>query len=142
MGARSQYGPAAGAKGGAAPRLAALDVPSYIRLDKAELHCLFAMLRDPLVGHVYLLLCMNSVFATGEFLGSYARLMDLCTPPEPEKGRRRPGPTYKQLRRAVDDLVAIGLAFRGQHNAEQGQLRIFIKPRDTRAAPKKSAGRV
>lgn len=143
MGSRSQYGPAAGAKGGPAPRLAAMDVPDFLRLDKGELHHLLALLRDPLLTHVYFVLVANSVFKTGEFLGTYARLMDLCTPPAPERGRRRPGPTYKQLRRVVDDLVRFKLARRGEFNESQGQLRLHLQPRSgNKPAPARSAGRV
>lgn len=69
----------------------------------------------------------HSVFETGEFLGSYAGLMELCTPPQPERGKRRPGPSMKVLRRSIDDLVAHGVLERGLKNLEQGQLRLFVK---------------
>lgn len=146
MRARSQYGPAAGAPGGAAPRLAKLHTPQFLRLDQGELQTLLDVLRDPLVTQVFLLMQAFSDFRTGEFLGTYARLMDLCTPPAPERGRRRSGPTYKQLRRAVDDLVAIGLARRGESNESQGQLRVYLPPRDrtvrSKPSPARSQGRV
>lgn len=129
MGARSQYGPAAGAKGGAKPRLAALRVPSFIRLDAGELAALYDVFRDPLVSHVFTLLAIGADFTSGELLTTYARLMDLCTPPRPQNGPRRPGPSYKQLRRAIDDLVATGLVVRGDFNESQGQLRLYITPR-------------
>lgn len=127
------YGPAAGAPGGAAPRLARLHVPDFIRYATTELETLVNVLRDPLAGHVYLLLCIGSVFETGEFLGSYARLIELCTPPQPERGRRRAGPTYRQLRRVVADLAAAGLVRRATGNEEQGQLRLYVIPRKGQA---------
>lgn len=144
--ATTKHGPAAGSPGGAAPRLAKLHVPQYLRLDQGELQTTLDVLRDPLVTHVFLLMQAFSDFKTGEFHGTYARLMDLCTPPAPERGRRRPAPSYKQLRRAVDDLVAIGMARRGETNESQGQLRVYLAPRDrnakSTATPTRSQGRV
>lgn len=137
----TRHGPAAGAPGGAQPRLAKLHTPDYLRLDKGELHTLLDMLRDPLVTHVFALLQAFSDFKTGEFLGTYARLMDLCTPPAPERGKRRAGPTYKQLRRVVDDLVAIGMAARGETNETQGQLRLYLAPRASGGQSKLSSAR-
>lgn len=127
--ARYGYGPAAGAPGGAAPRLTRLHVPDFLRFATGELETLVNVLRDPLCTQVYILLCLGSVFQTGEFLGSYARLIDLCTPPAPERGKRRAGPTYRQLRRAVDDLVGVGLVVRADTNEAQGQLRLWVAPR-------------
>lgn len=137
----TRHGPAAGAPGGAPPRLAKLHTPEYLRLDKGELSTVLDMLRDPLVSHVFLLLQAFSDFSTGEFLGTYARLMDLCTPPEPERGKRREGPSYKQLRRAVDDLVAVGMAARGETNETQGQLRLYLAPRASNGKSKLSSAR-
>lgn len=143
---RAKHGPAAGSPGGAAPRLAKLHTPQFLRFDQGELQTLLDVLRDPLVTHVFALMQAFSDFRTGEFLGSYARLMDLCTPPAPERGRRRPAPTYRQLRRAVDDLVAIGLARRGESNESQGQLRVYLPPRDrsaqSKVTPTRLTGRV
>jgi hypothetical protein len=140
--ARSQFGPAAGASGGAAPRLADLKVPRYVRLDQAELHLLYHVLRDPLCAQLYTLLCIHSDFRSGELLTGYARLIELCTPPQPERGPRRAGPSMWQVRRALDDLQGVGLLTRGEQNEAQGQLRLYIAPRDTRtAAPAPKARR-
>lgn len=127
--------PAAGAKGGPAPLPAALHVPDYLRLEGDELHAVLAILRDPLAVHLYLLLLVQMKFTNGEFLASYARLIELCTPPQPERGRRRKGPSMKQVRRAVDDLAAVGLVIRGDGNEAQGQLRLFLTPRKNAQKP-------
>lgn len=131
------YGPAAGAKGGAAPRLARVHVPDFLRYAGGELEILVNVLRDPLARSVYELLQIGSVFQTGECCTTYAHLIDMCTPPAPERGRRRPGPTYKQLRRAIDDLVGVGLAVRADTNEAQGQLRVFVAPRKPSSTPSK-----
>lgn len=132
---RQRNAPAAGASGGRAPLLAHLETPAFMRLDGAELVTLLQVLRDPLAVHLYLLLLVQMRFTEGEFLSSYARLMELMTPPTPERGRRRVGPTYKQLRRALDDLVATGLVNRGSDNQSQGQLRLHLQPRKTPTKP-------
>lgn len=128
--------PAAGATGGPDPLPAGLHVPEFMRLERAELGPLLHQLRDPLAVHLYLLLLVQMDYAGGEFLSSYARLMELMTPPAPERGRRRPGPTYKQLRRALDDLVALDLVRRGLDNQAQGQLRLHLAPRIKRSRAK------
>lgn len=128
--------PAAGASGGRDLLPAAIHVPGFMRLEGAELAGLLNLLRDPLAVHLYLLLLVQMDYAGGEFLSSYARLMELMTPPIPERGRRRPGPTYKQLRRALDDLVALDLVRRGLDNQAQGQLRLHLAPRIKRAKAK------
>lgn len=133
--------PAAGASGGRAPLPATFFTPGFVRLDAAELAALLHRYRDPLASHVFLLVAAHSVFESGEFLGGYARLMELCTPPQPERGPRRAGPSMWQMRRAVDDLVAAGLVRRGTENQAQGQLRLWIKPRKDKAAPERIAHR-
>lgn len=111
-------------------------VPEFLRLEKYELGSLLHVLRDPLATHVFLLLQAHSDFKTGEFLGGYHRLMELCTPPQPERGPRRPGPSYWQLRRVIDDLIKLALAKRDEtQNALQGQLRLQLTPREKIAAP-------
>ena len=103
-------------------------------LEHEELRVLLHVLRDPLATHVHMLLLTHSNFATGEFLGGYHRLMELCTPPQPERGKRRPGPSFEQLRRVVRDLIAHALVMRNAAaNAAQGQLRLQLKPRDQKA---------
>ena len=122
---------------------ATLLVPEFLRLEQSEIHRLLHVLRDPLTTHVYMLLLAHSDFKTGEFLGGYHRLMELCTPPIPERGRRRPGPSYEQLRRAVRDLVAIVLAWRDNaQNAAQGQLRLKVLPREKKPTPTPLTNRV
>ena len=133
---RSQYGPAAGSPGGRDPYLTKFKPPEFLRLDKRELDVLLDKLRDPLAAHVFLLILAHGLFENGEFLGGYARLMDLCRPSHPERGTRRPGPSYKQLRRVVDDLVEFKLLWRDAgNNAAQGQLRLRAVPRKTKARP-------
>ncbi|HNJ44833.1 MAG TPA: hypothetical protein PLA33_01765 [Ottowia sp.] len=137
--ARSQYGPAAGAPGGAEPRLAALHTPQFLRLEAVELVILLNVLRDPLAVHLYLLLLAQMRYTEGHFLGTYARLMDLMTPPAPERGRRRGGPTYKRVRDALADLVEAGLVRRDERNESQGQLRLWLAARGTAKTKKKTA---
>ena len=101
---------------------------SFLHLDGEELRILLHVLRDVTATQVYLLIKAHCVFSTGEFLGSYARLMELCTPPQPERGRRRPGPSMQILRRSINDLVAHGLMVRSDTNEAQGQLRLWLVP--------------
>lgn len=133
---RGLYGPAAGAPGGAAPRLAALRLPEFMRLEGAELVTLLHVIRDPLAVHLYLLLLVQMQYAEGHFLGTYARLMELMTPPQPERGRRRAGPTYMQVRTALDTLVSCDLVRRDQQNESQGQLRLWLSSRKKKGAIK------
>ena len=96
-------------------------------MEAPELNLFFNVLRDPLCFQLYMLIRSHSVFETGEFLGSYAGLIELCTPPQPERGKRRPGPSMKVMRRSIDDLVRHGTMERGCKNLEQGRLRLFVK---------------
>lgn len=142
---RSQYGPAAGTRQGAAPQLAGLKAPPFIRLDEGEPQTLLHVLRDSQTLHLYMLLAAHADFRSGELCTTYARLIDLMTPPQPERGLRRRGPSYEQLRRALRDLEALRLVWRGDQNEAQGQLRLFIRPRDKReskSAPKAKANRI
>lgn len=133
--------PAAGASGGAAPLPATYFVPDFLRLDRFELDAIYHRLRDPLAGHLYLLIRGHCVFETGEFLGAYARLMELCTPPQPERGPRRKGPSLEMVRRALRDLVAAGLVTRGEDNQAQGQLRLWAYRPAVQPAPKSKDNR-
>lgn len=119
--------PAAGTRQGPAPLPAAIHLPSRISLSYDELHLLINVLHEPLALSTYVLLRAQADFASGHVLLTYARLMDLMTPPRPERGARRPAPTYEQLRRVLRDLEAYGLLRRdaGQ-NAAQGQLRAWL----------------
>lgn len=131
---------AAGTTKGPAPLPATMHAPAFLRLQNDELQTLLNKLRSPLALHTYMLLLTQMSYTEGEFLGGYARLMELMTPPPPERGRRREGPTYKQVRTAIDDLIASGLVTRGEKNAEQGELRLFMAPRGKpKAAPLKSS---
>jgi hypothetical protein len=133
---RARYDSAAGTRGGAVPLPAEIFVPEYLRFDRFELIELLAKLRYPLATHVYFLILAHGGFQTGEFLGGYARLMELCRPPAPPIGRPLPGPTYKQLRTAIDLLEAAHLIRRNAlANQHQGQLRLRATPRK----PKKSS---
>lgn len=100
-----------------------------MRLEGLELVTLLHVLRNPLSVHLYLLLLVQMSYTEGHFLASYARLMDLMTPPSPERGRRRAGPTMKQIRNALDALIAVDLVRRGRDNEAQGQLRLWLAPR-------------
>ena len=113
---------------------AGLFVPDFLLLDNQELNVLFNVLRNTLTTHVHVLLVMHSNFATGEFLGGYHRLMELCRPPQPERGKRLPGPSLQQVRRAIQDLINQGIVMRNAAlNAAQGQLRLFLKPREQKS---------
>lgn len=127
--ARSKHGAAAGASGGRAPLVDTIRLPSFMRLEGAELVSLLQVLRDPLAVHLYLLLLVQMKFTEGHFLSTYARLMELMTPPTPERGRRRPGPSYWQVRNALAALVCVDLVRRGKDNEAQGQLRLWLAPR-------------
>lgn len=118
--------PAAGASGGPAPLPASFFPARFMNLDGEVLRLLFNVLRDPTATHIYMLVRGHSVFTSGEFLGSYARLIELCTPPQPERGKRRAGPSMWTVRRCVDDLIRLGLIERGTGNEEQGQLRLWV----------------
>lgn len=115
---------------------ATLLVPEFIRLEQGELYKLLHVLRDPLATQIYLLLLVHADFTTGEFLGGYHRLMELCTPPVPEQGRRRPGPSYWQVRRVTDDLIKQVMVWRdAARNEAQGQLRLKVVPRKKSDTP-------
>ena len=117
-------------------------VPDFLHLARDELHILLHQLRDPLCTQVYLLIIGHCIFKTGEFLGGYDRLMELCTPPQPERGRRRSQPTYKQMRRAVADLVSAGMIERSIHNQAQGQLRLRVTKTKSTVTSIRKEGRV
>ena len=122
---------------------ATLYVPEFLRLERYEIGTLLNVLRDPLTTHAYLLMLAHADFETGEFLGGYHRLQELCTPPQPERGARMAGPTYKQLRRVVDDLIALALVTRdAMQNALQGQLRLHLAARKKKSTSEQLGGRV
>ena len=111
------------------PFPAKLNVPEFVRLEQNELTATLDVLRCSHTFHLYALLLTQMRFTDGQFLGGYDRLIELMTPPRPERGRRRPGPTLWQVRRAVDDLISVGLVHRGAANAAQGELRLHLGSR-------------
>lgn len=116
--------------------------PKFLYMERLEIHILLHKLRNPICTQVYLLIMGHCIFKTGEFLGGYDRLMELCTPPQPERGRRRQGPTRKKLRCAVEELVSHDLIERSMHNMAQGQLRLWVKKLKSEAVPIQKEGRV
>lgn len=147
MAARPKYGPAAGAVGGAVPKITRLVPPAFLRLTGPELDALWNRTGHELAGSLYLLLIGGSVFKgphAGEFLGSYARLQALLRPPKPEKGQWAPPPTTKRVRVALEALEAAGLVERDcSANQAQGQLRLLLVHRRPAApvrAPAKAPG--
>lgn len=127
--------PAAGAVGGAIPKAATIRAPEFLVLKQSELQRLLNNLRDGLTNRLYLIFLAESDFKTGEILTSYARLMDLCAPPVPEKGGRRTGPTQRQIRYAIETLITSGMVKRNaEKNEAQGILRLYVKRRKTTGA--------
>ena len=125
------------------PLLAALNVPKFLRSEEHELHVLYTVLRDHTATHVFGLILIHADFDTGEFLGGYHRLIDLCTPPQPERGKRRPGPSMWTIRRVVEDLIKHGIVWRdAPKNAAQGQLRLWVTPRRKSDTPKTKDHRI
>lgn len=110
-------------------RIAGLRTPDFLWLNMQELNVLYNVLRHPLAAALYMLIVIHSDFSSGECLSNYARLIELLTPPAPERGNRMRAPTLSQVRRALDDLIACGLVRRGLKNLEQGQLRLKVTPR-------------
>lgn len=113
------------------PFPATIFAPEFLRLEHGEIKRLLNVLRSPLATQVFLILLSQADFKTGVALLSYARLIELCTPPPPERGRRPAGPTLKQVRNAVDALIATKLIGRNaERNAHQGLLHLYVRPRD------------
>lgn len=105
--------------------------PDFITLFDVELKHLLNTLRDPLCTQLLLLVITQSDFRTGHLVASYARLIELCTPPQPERGRRMKGPTQDQLRRALDWLEGCNLIKRDKaENAAQGMLKLSVRKRN------------
>lgn len=118
--------------------------PEFLRLEHGEIRILLNVLRSPLATHVFMILLSQADFNTGWALLSYDRLMDLCRPPQPERGQRKAGPTRKQVRNAVDALIAAKLVARNaEKNAHQGMLHLRVRPRkkDPTKKPRPAAQR-
>lgn len=119
------------------PLPATLFAPEFIRFDQVELQQLLNKLRDPITVHLYFLICTQCSFKTGELITNYPRLIELCTPPAPERGRRIAGPSLEQLRRAIRWLVEARLVVRdATANEAQGTLRLRVRPRDAKPRTK------
>ena len=122
--------PAAGASGGAKPLPATIFTPDFLRFYQTELRVLLNVLRSPLATHLFFILVSQADFNSGEQLTNYARLIELCTLPAPERGRRKPAPSLWQVRNALDELEEHRLIKRDKEgNAAQGMLRILLKKR-------------
>jgi len=108
-----------------------ISVPNFAVLHKRELKVLFNDLRWDRAAQVFMLLVLHSDFNTGAIpVTSYARLIDLCTPPSREKGGRAKGPTIKQMRYVIEQLIVCGLVKRNaEKNAAQGELRLYVRKR-------------
>lgn len=116
------------------PFPATIFAPEFLRLEHGEIQRLLNVLRSPLATQVFLILLSQADFKTGWALLSYDRLMDLCRPPQPERGQRKAGPTRKQVRGAVDALIAAKLIARNaEKNAHQGMLHLRVRPRNKAA---------
>lgn len=113
------------------PLPATLFAPEFIRFDQAELKLMLNSLRDPLTVHLYFLIVCQSDFRTGELNTSYDRLIDLCTPARPERGRRLDSPSKDQVRRAIKWLIDANLVRRNAaKNVAQGTLRLHVYARE------------
>ena len=122
--------PAAGASGGPKPLPTTLHAPEWLQLEHVELRVLLNVLRNPLCAQLFLLIASQADFKTGKLSTSYARLIDLCTRPAPERGRRPAAPTLKQIRNALDDLQTYNLIKRDKEaNEAHGFLNMRIRKR-------------
>lgn len=124
--------PAAGEKGGATPKVSTIRCPEFLVLKHDELVKLLNVVHDGLATRLYMIFLNISDFKTGEVLTSYADLMSLCKPPKPEKGRPGKGPSYKQVRTAIEQLITCSLVKRNaDKNEAQGLLRLYVRKRKT-----------
>jgi hypothetical protein len=133
---RSQYGPAAGTRQGATPKLSLINPPDVLALRRDEMEAL-RKLSDYTTRGFYEALCEIADFETGEVHrdANYAELIAFGTPPRPQQGPRRAGPTYEQIRRMLRDLEAVGLVKRhSEFNAAQGRLLMMLPLRALAAA--------
>lgn len=124
------------------PLPATLFAPEFIRFDQVELQALLNRLRDPITIAIYFLLVTQCDFKTGVLVTNYPRLIELCTPPQPERGKRLAAPTLWQVRRAIDWLESARLVKRdAAKNEAQGTLRLRVRPRTAPVRQKrKTAG--
>lgn len=112
------------------PLPATLHAPKFLQLEQLELRALLNQCRDPLCVHLFLLIVSQADFNTGELQTNYARLIELCTPPAPERGRRMAAPSIDKVRRALQWLITCGLVKRdAARNEAQGTLRLYVRRR-------------
>lgn len=112
------------------PLPATIFTPDFLRFEGRELSALLNCLRYPLAVHLFFLLVSQADFKTGELITNYPRLIELCTPPAPERGRRMPAPSLKQVRNTLDALESQNLIKRNRGaNEAQGMLRIYVRKR-------------
>lgn len=131
----SNYGPAAGTRQGATPKLSLLRPPEIIVLRREELLAL-RKLSDYTTRGFYQALCELADFDTGEVHrdASIAELQAYGTPPRPQQGPPRAGQSYEQIRRMLRELEALGLVHRNaEFNAAQGRL-LMVLPHRAAAA--------
>lgn len=124
------------------PLPATVTVPDFLLCHGRELKTTLNDLCDSTCTHLLMLIICHSDFKTGWFLGSYARLQALSTPPKPEQGRRRDGPTLKEIRSALERLIAAGVVWRDASNLHNKQLRLRVWPRDVKAASAEITGSI
>lgn len=138
------YGPAAGTRQGATPKLSQIRPPELVTLRRDELEAL-RKLSDYTTRGFYQALTEISDFETGEVHrdASYAELMAFGTPPRPQQGPGRAPPSYEQIRRMLRELESVGLVRRtSEFNAAQGRLLMVLPLRAAAAAEwKKSRAR-
>ncbi len=120
------------------PLPATLFAPDFIQFNHVELKALLNTLRDPLTVHLYFLIVSQSDFKTGQLITNYKRLEELCTPPQPERGKRLKGPSLEQIRRALRWLEQSNLVKRNtEANEAQGTLRLYVRSREKVARTKR-----
>lgn len=114
------------------PKPSGVRAPRFITLNQRELVTLLQVDRSAPTVQIYLLLLCISDFKTGEILTSYDYLVEMCQPPMREKGGRRGGLSYDQIRRIVARLIEYGLVKRNAHaNEAQGMLRLRVRKLET-----------
>lgn len=112
------------------PLPATIFTPDFLRLYHREISVLLNVLRSPLATHLFFLLLSQADFNTGEQITNYPRLIELCTLPAPERGRRKAPPSLWTVRNALDELEDHKLIQRNKAaNTAQGTLRIKLKKR-------------
>lgn len=109
---------------------ATIKVPAFLRLEQWELAAVLNKIHCPLATRIYLLLLAGADFHSGSLTTTYKRFVALCAKPKPERGPRAEPPTYKAVRRAIEDLEAVGLVARDSaQNLCLQQLQLNVHPR-------------